>query len=61
MDDSELKKIELSIGRRDFKFKNGHIYLSNWIIHHFFFHMTTTYDILRANGVKLGKSDFVKM
>ena len=61
MDGSELKKIEFSIGRRDFKFKNGHVYLSNWIIPHFFFHMTTTYAILRANGVKLGKRDFVKM
>ena len=61
MDGSELKKIDLSIGRRNFKFKNGHVYLSDWIIPHFFFHMTTTYDILRANGVKLGKRDFVKM
>ena len=61
MDGSELIKIELSIRKRDFKFKNGHAYLSDWIIPHFFFHMTTTYDILRANGVNLGKRDFVKM
>ena len=63
MDSSELKKIELSIGKRKlvFKFKNGYIYLSEWIIPHFFFHMTTTYNILRANGVNLGKRDFVKM
>ena len=61
MDGSELKKIEFSIRKRAFKFKNGHVYLSDWIIPHFFFHMTTTYDILRANGVKLGKRDFVKM
>ena len=63
MDGSEVKKIELSIGKRKqvFKFKNGYIYLSQWIIPHFFFHMTTTYDILRANGVNLGKRDFVKM
>ena len=61
MDDTELKKIEFSIGKRVFKFKNGYTYLSDWIIPHFFFHMTTTYDILRANGVNLGKRDFVKM
>ena len=60
-DDTELKKIEFSIGKRVFKFKNGYTYLSDWIIPHFFFHMTTTYDILRANGVNLGKRDFVKM
>ena len=61
MDGSELKKIEFSIRKRAFKFKNGHVYLNDWIIPHFFFHMTTTYNILRANGVNLGKRDFVKM
>ena len=63
MIDSDLKKIELSIGKRKqvFKFKNGYIYLSEWVVPHFFFHMTTTYNILRANGVNLGKRDFVKM
>ena len=61
MENSELKKIEFKIRKRIFKFKNGHAYLSNWIIPHFFFHMTTAYDILRANGVNLGKRDFVKM
>ena len=61
MDGSELIKIEFSIRKRFFKFKNGHAYLSDWIIPHFFFHMTTTYNILRANGVNLGKRDFVKM
>ena len=61
LDNSNLKKIEFSIGKRVFKFKSGHKYLSDWIIPHFFFHMTTTYAILRTNGVKLGKRDFVKM
>ena len=61
MDDSDLKKIEFSIRKRVFKFRNGHAYLTDWIIPHFFFHMTTTYAILRSNGVKLGKRDFVKM
>jgi len=61
MNDSELKKIEFSIRKRVFKFKNGHLYLSDWIIPHFFFHMATTYNILRANGVNLGKRDFVRM
>ena len=61
MDGSDLKPIEFSIRKRVFKFKNGHIYLSDWIIPHFFFHMTTSYNILRANGVNLGKRDFVKM
>ena len=61
MNNSELKKIEFSIRKRVFKFKNGHLYLNDWIIPHFFFHMTTSYNILRANGVNLGKRDFVRM
>jgi len=60
MDGSESKKVEFKIRINNFKFKNGQIYLQEWIIPHFFFHMTTTYAILRANGVKLGKRDFVK-
>jgi len=61
MEGSESKKIEFKMRINNFKFKNGQIYLQKWIIPHFFFHMTTTYAILRANGVKLGKRDFVKM
>ena len=61
MDGSESKKIEFKIRKNNFKFKNGQIYLQEWIIPHFFFHMTTTYSILRANGVKLGKRNFVKV
>ena len=61
MEGSESKKIEFKMRTNNFKFKNGQIYLQEWIIPHFFFHMTTTYAILRANGVKLGKRDFVKI
>jgi hypothetical protein len=61
MEGSESKKIEFKIRKNYFKFKDGQVYLQQWIIPHFFFHMTTTYNILRASGVKLGKKDFVKM
>jgi hypothetical protein len=61
MKGSESKKIEFKIRKNYFKFKNGQVYLQQWIIPHFFFHMTTSYNILRSNGVKLGKRNFVKM
>jgi len=61
MEGAETKKIEFLIRDRQFKFERGDEYLTQWIIPHFFFHMTTTYNILRANGVNLGKRDFVKM
>lgn len=58
MVDSENKYIEFSIRDKKFTFKNGEDYLKKWIIPHFFFHVTTTYNILRMNGVNLGKWDF---
>jgi hypothetical protein len=37
----------------------GDEYLSFYILPQFFFHATTAYDILRANGVDLGKRDYM--
>ena len=38
---------------------DGRTYLANVVLPNFFFHVTTAYDILRHNGVELGKRDFV--
>lgn len=37
----------------------GSAYLLHYTLPHFFFHATTAYDILRHNGVEVGKKDFV--
>ena len=58
---SESKTIHFSIRDNEFDFHNGVDYLTRWIITYFFFHMTTCYNILRSNGVNLGKLDFVKV
>ena len=34
-------------------------YLTSNVYPNFFFHVTTAYDILRHNGVPIGKRDFV--
>ncbi len=34
-------------------------YLTSFALPNFYFHVTTAYDILRHNGVELGKRDFV--
>jgi len=34
-------------------------YLLHYGLQHFFFHVTTTYDILRHNGVEVGKVDYI--
>ena len=37
----------------------GPIYLNHFFLPNFFFHITTAYNILRHNGVPLGKFDYV--
>jgi uncharacterized protein len=37
----------------------GQEYYSSFVIPNFYFHMTTAYNILRHNGVELGKGDFM--
>ncbi len=37
----------------------GQTYLLNYGLPQFFFHMTTTYALLRHNGVVLGKTDYI--
>jgi len=38
----------------------GARYLTGFVLPNFFFHVTTTYALLRANGVGVGKSDFLQ-
>lgn len=37
----------------------GLVYLREWAFPNFYFHVATAYDILRHNGVELGKRDFM--
>ena len=38
---------------------NGLQYLRDWALPHFYFHVVTAYDILRHNGIDIGKSDYL--
>ena len=38
---------------------NGFEYLRDWALPHFYFHLVTAYDILRHNGVEIGKRDYL--
>ena len=38
----------------------GAEFLTGFALPNFFFHVTTAYAILRANGVALGKPDFLQ-
>lgn len=37
----------------------GAQYLRDWALPHFYFHVVTAYDILRHNGVDIGKRDYI--
>ena len=37
----------------------GEAYLKHFALPNFFFHVTTTYALLRHNGVELGKTDYL--
>ena len=58
IDGSEERKISLKIGGHELTFL-GQPYLLNFVIPNFYFHVTTAYDILRHNGVDIGKQDFL--
>ena len=55
---SEDRDIVLKARAGDLNFK-GLSYLRDFVLPHFYFHATTTYAILRHNGVEIGKSDFI--
>lgn len=56
---SETKEVVLRPGTPKEKRLNGQAYLASYGLPQFFFHVTTAYDILRHNGLAIGKRDFM--
>ncbi len=55
---TEMKDIQ--VPRRDGAMTmQGEMYLRNFAMPNFYFHVTTVYALLRYNGVELGKMDFL--
>ena len=52
------REVKLKIGGNELTF-SGQKYLFHGAFPNFFFHATTAYDILRHNGVEVGKRDFI--
>lgn len=55
---AEERDVQMKIRDQTLSFK-GLPYLAHVALPNFFFHATTAYDILRHNGVELGKRDFI--
>jgi len=58
IDGSEEKEIVLPMRSGERRY-NGMQYLLGFAYPNFYFHVTTAYNILRHNGVEIGKTDFI--
>jgi hypothetical protein len=58
LEGSETREIVLKLPTRELKFA-GADFLLSFATANVYFHVTTAYDILRHNGVELGKMDFL--
>ena len=57
---SEERTVKIPLRERTLEMQ-GLPYLRNWALPNFYFHVVTAYDILRHNGVEIGKRDFLGM
>jgi hypothetical protein len=55
---TETKSIELKFGKMSKAFR-GDEYVLSFLLPNFYFHVTTAHDILRHNGLKIGKLDYL--
>ncbi|MEC9359994.1 MAG: DUF1993 domain-containing protein [Pseudomonadota bacterium] len=58
VDGSEERQVVVKTRMRELRF-TGLQYLQGFAIPNLYFHVTTSYNILRHNGVELGKMDFL--
>ena len=58
IDGSESRTVTLKVRGKDTSFQ-GQAYLLTFVNPNLYFHVTTAYDILRHNGVELGKMDYL--
>ena len=58
IDGTEDKEVVLKLQGKEVPFK-GMQYLLGFAWPNFYFHVTTVYNILRHNGVEIGKRDFI--
>jgi uncharacterized protein len=55
---AEDKPIEMKFPNRTLNF-SGREYILGFVLPNFYFHVTTAYDILRHNGLPIGKLDYL--
>ena len=58
LENAENRDVTITVRKVDLDFKGGD-YLTFWVLPNVYFHVATAYNILRHNGVELGKSEFL--
>lgn len=59
LDGSESRPLIMKTPRGGMEFDSGLDYLQHFVLPNVYFHAATTYNLLRHNGVEVGKSDFI--
>lgn len=59
IDAGEQRKVTITINPERVFELTGFQLIRDWTLPHFYFHVVTAYDILRAAGVEIGKRDYV--
>jgi hypothetical protein len=59
LDGTEAKSITFPVGKDATRTMAGFDYLTGWMLPNVYFHTVTTYNILRHNGVDVGKGDYL--
>lgn len=55
---AESRDVTIKVGGKE-RTLSGQDYYYSYVLPNFYFHVTTAYNILRHNGVELGKGDFL--
>jgi hypothetical protein len=56
---AESRDITFNVGPQEKKTLPGSVYMNRFALPNVYFHITTAYDLLRHNGVPIGKADFM--
>jgi hypothetical protein len=57
-DGAETRPVAIKVAGQDMNF-SGAQYLAGYALPNFYFHLTTAYNILRHNGLEIGKGDYM--
>lgn len=59
-DDRKLEEtVRVDLGPSAYIEMPGHTYVPDFLVPNFYFHLVTAYDILRMNGLPIGKADYM--